>query len=148
MQGVPRRPDGLEGHHAVDQFLGIGAEVTAGEFGLALGHASDHLGRLFLEFFIAAALVGQRATGKVVAHGMAAQFALGFLPAAVWLGGCRQAGGQPERVEQPVGFEAQEVFLVEFLRMFERAVQQFDVGQAEWPDLDGALSETSAACSV
>ena len=86
VQGIPRNPDGLEGHHTVDQLLGKGAEITARKFGLTLGHAGNHPSRPFLELFIAAALIGQRATGQVMADRMAAHFARGSLPAAVGRG--------------------------------------------------------------
>jgi hypothetical protein len=42
-------------------------------------------------------------------------------------------------VEEPVRFEAQQIFLVHFLGMFEWTVQQLDFGDAKRSDHDGHL---------
>src|SRR5260370_860812 len=55
---------------------------------------------------------------------MPAQFPFRFLPSPEWLGCGRQAGIQPEIVEQPIHAQLQQIMLIQFHGVLERAFQQ------------------------
>ena len=72
-----------------------------------------------------------------MADEMPPHLALRLFPPAQRLGRGGQAGVDAEGVQQPVRVEAQQVLVVEFLGVLERAVQQADLRQGERFDLQG-----------
>ena len=93
-----------------------------------LGHDREGAG---LEPLVAGRLVHQGAGGEVVAEAVAAQLHLRRLPAAVGLRRRRQAGVQAERVQEPIGVEAQQVGEVPLLRVAEGPLEDPDIAKGE-----------------
>ena len=142
VERVVRRPDGLAFVHAIEERLGISGEETlvvalGRQRGLTLRQLGDDVIGFGPQFLVAGAGVHQRAGREVMADEMAAQFAFRRFPTAERFSGRRQSGGDAEIVEEPVGVEVVEVFVVALLCVLERAVEQPDLLQVERPGLEG-----------
>ena len=86
-------------------------EIAIPVLRLALRQFSDHQIAVVLEFFVSRTGKGQRASGKVVSAGeVATQFAIGLFPLPERFGRRWQAGGQTERMKQPVGRKSLQIF--------------------------------------
>ena len=134
VQRVPGRPDLLARLDAVDELLGIRAQVAAGELGLAPGQPGhDGVGPL-LEPLVAGAGEHHGAGGQVMAEAVSAHLALGLLPSTQRLGLRRQPGVETEGVQQPVGLQRQQVLAVQLHGVLKRPVQQPHLVQLEGLD--------------
>ena len=110
--------------------VGVGL-LTAGEFG-------HHGVAVLAQRVVAGAGVGERDGREVVpAVEVAAQIAVGILPAAVGRRGGGEAGGEAEAVQEAVGGERVEVGLVDLGLLLEEAVEQADLRHGEWHELVG-----------
>ena len=132
MQSVVGRPHRLAGLDPVEEFLRKGAQVAARPEGLlALGQFGDKPVGPGFDAHVSGARIHESAGREIMAHGMAAQLAVGFLPAAIWLRARRQAGGQAEGMEQPVVVQAEHVLEIAVHGFFERAGQEPDLAEGE-----------------
>ena len=139
VQRIVGRPDRLERFHAIDERLGIRAQVAAAQFGLALGQSGDHGRGLLLQPLIAGAGVHQRARAEIMPDEVAPHLALGVFPPAQRLGRGGNAGVDAEGVQQPIRIETEQILVVEFLGVLEGAVQQADLRQGERLGLESDL---------
>ena len=64
------------------------------------------------------------------------QLALGVFPPTQRFGRGRNAGVDAEGVQQSIRVETEQILVIEFLGVFERAVQQADLRQGEWLGLE------------
>ncbi len=134
VQSVERRPDPAVLVQPLEEGHGKGADIAALRQGLlALGHDCDDVVPAHLQLRIAGRGPPQCAGRQVVAGEVAAQLAVGRLPAAQRLGVRGQARVEAEGVQQPVGVDAPDEGQVPAMRLQQRPLAQAHVGQVEHP---------------
>ena len=130
-------------HPAAVQVEAFGSDDATADFGknsLAVGNRGDvavAVGTLahgefvhdvfdpLPQFFIARRLIHFRAGGKIMSEGMSGDAAR--FPAAINCGLGRQPGFLAKPCEQTIRFKFQQIIMIQFLRMFERPIQQAHV---------------------
>ena len=144
VHGVPGDADDAAAGGDVVELGGVvgeGADEAGGGGGLAFVEIGDDVVAAFFEGVIAGGGVHHGAGAEVVAEGVtvAADVRPGLdgFPSAVDGGFGWEAGVDKEVVEETVGFEGEEVFLVALLGIFEGAVEEADFGEVEGGDARG-----------
>ncbi len=125
VDGVERCPDLLAFAQAVKELNRKGAQIAALQRSLALAKAGDDSAGVLPEVFVRSRGIHQSTGGEVVPPRIvAAQFAIGLLPAAERLSRGGQSRCQAECVQQTIGRKRVKVSPIGFHRQLAGAVSE------------------------
>ena len=138
MDGVERRPDLLAFAEAIEEVDRECAQISTLESGLAFAEFGDDCACILFEIFVAGGGEHQGTSRKIVAASVvAAKFAVGFLPAAEWLGRGGDSCRETEGMQQAVGREGTEKLAVGFHDDFAGSVAEADLLQWKGKNFPG-----------